>query len=42
MRIFKEVVVDGKHDTTENTKMNRAVEAVKYTLRNAKTELFLH
>ena len=40
LRIFKEVVVDGKQETSKNTKMNRAVEAVRYALRNAETELF--
>ena len=40
LRIFKEAVVDGEQETSKNIKMNRAVEAVRYALRNAETELF--
>ena len=35
LRIFKEVFVDGEQETSKNIKMNRAVQAVRYALRNA-------
>ena len=35
LRIFKEVFVVGGKETSKNIKMNRAVQAVRYALRNA-------
>ena len=42
LRIFKDVVVDGEQETSKNIKMNRAVQAVRYALRNAEAEFPRH